>query len=61
VSEIRYYTVIEQREMKVAAHNPTQAINLATAVFAGREVNAEEGISILKPIAVRSIEAREDY
>jgi hypothetical protein len=61
MSDIRYYTVSETREIKVTATNPTQAVKLATAVFEGRVVIAEEGIGVFKPISIRSIEAREDY
>lgn len=60
--EIRYYTVTQEREVKVSAKDPLEAAELAHAAFRG---DIEKGdiakVNVLKPVRERSLEVREDY
>ncbi len=58
---IRYYTVTQEREVKVTANNPTDAVIVADAVF--RELDPPEDVwgSASSAIRDRDIVAREDY
>lgn len=58
--QIRYYTVTQVREVKVATNDPVQAINLADAMFSGHEVAAEPGRSVVKPVRIHSMAVEED-
>lgn len=58
--EIRYYTVTQEREVKVAANSPIDAINLAERIFSNTK-RPEDQINIITPIRERAIDVREDY
>lgn len=59
--ENRYYTVTQEREVKISASSPSEAVEIATKVFRG-----ESPDSITTPGQIRSqirekdIQARED-
>lgn len=58
---INYYTVTEERQVKIAASTPETAILIASRAFAtGQGVTEDEGrtLTIVKTI---SLAAREDY
>lgn len=59
---IRYYTVREEREVKIAAADPQTAIMLASKVF---DSNSSTGVSdetgrVTSDLRTISIDARED-
>lgn len=60
--EIRYYTVTQEREVKLSAQNPIEAAQLADAAFKGE---IEEGditqVHILRAVRERTLDVREDY
>lgn len=60
--EIRYYTVTQEREVRVSASSPLEAAQLATAAFAG-EIQTDDiaKINVITPVRERSIDVREDY
>ena len=58
--EIRYYTVTEEREVKVWANNPIHAARIGDAHFRGAKVIAVPGATTT-PIRVRDIVVREDF
>ena len=58
--EIRYYTVTQEREVKVSANSPIDAANLAQRIFSDTK-KPEDQINIVQPIRERSIDVREDY
>lgn len=57
--EIRYYTVVQEREVKVSATNPIDAALLASRVFASTK-KATDQINVLTPIRERALNVRED-
>jgi len=58
---IRYFTVTETREIKVAAPDPTAAVYIASTAFqTGQAFNDESGRTTTE-IKITAIEAREDY
>lgn len=58
--EIRYYTVIQERELKVCAPGPAEAASLANKVFRDEAVTSGDGINVLKPVREISLNVRED-
>lgn len=58
--EIRYYTVTQEREVKISANSPIDAANLADRIFSDTKL-PEDQINILQPIRIRAIDVREDY
>lgn len=68
--ELQYYTVTQEREVKVAARNPVDAIVLADMEFNGtraiagvelKTIKSEIYGHVITPIRVRDAHAREDY
>lgn len=61
--ELRYYTVTQEREVKVSASSPIQAACIADDVFSGRVPEDDVSVkpNIVSPIREREIVAREDY
>lgn len=59
--EIRYYTVTEEREVKVCATSPIDAARLADADFHGVRITDDVEGATTTPIRVRDITVREDY
>lgn len=62
MDEKRYYTVTEEREVKVAAKSALEACAVADAAFRGeiRESDLTND-SVLSEVRPRFISAREDY
>lgn len=60
--EIRYYTVTQEREVKITANNPLEAATIADAAFKN-EINEGDlaGGHIVKPVRDRDLVIREDY
>lgn len=60
--EIRYYTVTQEREVKVSASSPLEAAQIASAAF-DDEIEDDDitKIHITKPVRIRDLEVREDY
>ena len=61
--EIRYYTVTQEREVKVWANSPIEAAQIADAAFNDRIVEGDQSAAphIRSPVRERSIDVREDY
>lgn len=61
--EIRYYTVTQEREVKVSASSPIEAAQIGDAAFSGRIEEGDQSVAphILNPVRERSIDVREDY
>lgn len=58
----RYYTVTQEREVKVRAGDPAEAVQLGNAAFSGEiEADSLSKDYILSPVRNRDIAAREDY
>jgi hypothetical protein len=58
--ELRYYTVTQEREVKVSADNPVHAAVLANRIFTNTKY-PEDQLNILAPIRERALTVREDY
>jgi hypothetical protein len=58
--EIRYYTVSQEREVKVWANSPIDAAQIADGEFSGYKPSQVEG-GVTSPIRVRDLVVREDY
>ena len=60
--EIRYYTVTQEREVKVSASSPLEAAEIAYAAFKG-EVQQDDltATHITNPVRDRDLVVREDY
>ena len=62
MAETRYYTVTQEREVKVAADSAINAAQLATVVFeGGPPVDPESQAYTTTNVRIRDIVAREDY
>lgn len=63
MAENRYYTVTEDREVKIQASNPIEAAQLADRVFGGEGIISDESgrTRIIKPVRQRDLIVREDY
>lgn len=61
--EIRYYTVTQEREVKISASNTLEAAKLADAAFSNTLDRLPIGSdrNVLIPIRVRELIVREDY
>ena len=60
--EIRYYTVTQEREVKVSANSPLEASQLGQAAFDGEIVEGDLAkLHIIRPVRQRSLDVREDY
>lgn len=61
--EIRYYTVTQEREVKVWANSPIEAAQVADAAFNDRIQEGDQSAAphIRSPVRERSIDVREDY
>lgn len=60
--EIRYYTVTQERQVKVSANSPVDAARIADAVFHDQTIDtAEVPAQLLTPIRDRDLVVREDY
>jgi hypothetical protein len=59
--EIRYYTVTQEREVKVSAPSPIEAAQLADRIFSNTEKQPDDKINTLTPIRERTLDVREDY
>lgn len=58
----RYYTVTEEREVKICASTPIEAATLADKVFRDVAVISDQVPGrVLSPVRVRDIVAREDF
>jgi len=60
--EVRYFTVTQEREVKVSADHPLAAAQLGQAAFDG-QIDDEDlaRLHVTKPVRQRSLEVREDY
>lgn len=58
--EIRYYTVTQEREVKVAANSTIDAARIADTAFNDEIIAPVEG-QTLTPIRTRDLVIREDY
>jgi hypothetical protein len=60
--EIRYYTVTQEREVKVSANSPVEAAQIADAAFKG-EIQPDDLVVqyITRPVRDRDLVVREDY
>lgn len=58
--EIRYYTVTQEREIKVSANSPIDAAVLANRVFSNTKY-PEDQVNVKMPIRERALNVREDY
>jgi hypothetical protein len=58
--ELRYYTVTQEREVKVSANSPIDAAVLANRVFTDTK-HPEDQINVQTPIRERGLTVREDY
>lgn len=60
--ENRYFTVTEERQVKVAANSTVDAAVIADMVFRDKAVDSIEMTGrILTPVRVRDLVVREDY
>lgn len=60
--EIRYYTVTQEREVKVTANSPLEAAQIADAAFKGEiSVGDLTNVHIQKPVRERGLVVQEDY
>lgn len=60
--ETRYYTVRQEREVKVWANSPVDAAVVADAAFSGGErTNPNASGEATSPVRERDLEVREDY
>ena len=60
--EIRYYTVTQEREVKVSAGSPVEAAQIADAAFKGEVQEGDlTATHIAKPVRDRDLVVREDY
>lgn len=59
--DIRYYTVTQEREVKVQANSPIDAAMIANAEFTGHPIREEVEGALIKPIRDRDLIIREDY
>lgn len=59
--ENRYYTVTQEREVKVQASTPLEAGEFAQHVFDGKPLDGEIKGRIRSPIRDRDLNVREDY
>ena len=60
--ELRYYTVTQEREVKVSANSPIEAAQIAAAAF--KDEIDEDGLAvthITHPVRDRDLVVREDY
>lgn len=57
---IRYYTVVQVREVRVAANTPAQAVQVADQAFNGVEVAPDLSVRLLNKVKATHIAARED-
>ena len=59
--EIRYYTVTQEREVKVSASDPLEAAELATAAFKGEITDSDIAkLHVTQPVRDLGIVVRED-
>lgn len=61
MSEMRYYTVTQEREIKVWANNPADAAQVADAKFSGHAKPDGVAGEATTPIRDRDLVIREDY
>lgn len=61
--EIRYYTVTQEREVKVAANSPADAVMIANKAFDGELTDSTQlpPGRVTTSVRERDISAREDY
>ena len=60
--EVRYYTVTQEREVKVWANKPFEAAQIADAAFKGEIQNGDLAEThITRPVRDRDLLIREDY
>lgn len=61
--EIRYYTVTQEREVKLWANSPIEAAQIANAVFQDKIQEGDQSAAphIRSPVRERSLDVREDY
>jgi hypothetical protein len=60
VPELQYFTVTQEREVKVAATSPINAAALADRVFSGT-TNPEDKINVISPVRECNMLVRKDY
>jgi hypothetical protein len=60
--ETRYYTVTQEREVKVSANSPGDAIRVAELAFKGEMSKSSDVVgNVQSPVRDREISAREDF
>lgn len=61
--ELRYYTVTQEREVKVSANTPIEAAEIANVIFNGTIQEGDQSVAhhIVSPVRERELVAREDY
>lgn len=59
--ENRYYTVTQEREVKVSATSPLEAAEFAQHVFDGKPLEGEIQGRIRSAVRDRDLNVREDY
>lgn len=60
--EQRYYTVTQEREVKIAAESPIEAAKVADLVMGGAAITSDKtSARVLTPVRIRDIVVREDY
>lgn len=60
---IRYFTVTQEREIKISASSPIEAAQIADAAFKGNIQEGDQSAAphILREIRDRDLVVREDY
>lgn len=62
--EIRYYTVTQEREVKISAENVVDAAIMADAIFSDKVTLSDDIVSkcrVMAPVRIRDLVVREDY
>lgn len=61
--EIRYYTVTQEREVKVSATNVIEAAEYANYAFEGKVQEGDQSVSphVHSQVRTRDLTVREDY
>lgn len=57
--EARYYTVTQEREVKIVANSPIEAAQIASSFL--NDKTSDIPAQILSPIKERELRVREDY
>ena len=60
--ELRYYTVTQEREVKVSANSPIEAAQIASVAFSDEVEKRDLVVThITNPVRDRDLVVREDY